>query len=104
MAWGWLDFLLRVEGSQGAVGHAVDGPVGVAVLVADGDREAAVVGPQQVDHLPGVVARQRQRRPLARVRRPVLPLFCCNNKTKQKYKNHFKFQISNFNFNFIQGS
>jgi len=29
-------------------GHAVDAPVGVAVLVADGDGEPAVVGP---DHL-----------------------------------------------------
>ena len=57
------------------MGHAIDAPVRVAVLVADGDGEAAVVGAQQIDHLAAVVARQRQRRTLARVRRPILPLF-----------------------------
>jgi hypothetical protein len=32
--------------------HAVDRPVGVALPVADGDAEAAVVGPHQVDGRP----------------------------------------------------
>lgn len=64
--------------------HAVDAPVGVTVLVTNGDRKAAVVGSQQVDHLPAVVARQRQRRPFARVRRPVLPLFCCNENQNER--------------------
>lgn len=35
-----------VKGSEGAVRHTVDGPLRVTVLVADGDGEAAVVGPQ----------------------------------------------------------
>ena len=62
--------------------HAVDGPVRVAVLVADCDGETAVVGPQQVDHLVVVAARQRQRRAFARVRRPVLSLVTCLFDTK----------------------
>ncbi len=65
--------------------HAVDAPVGVAVLVADGDGEAAVVGAHQVDHLVAVVARQRQHRALARVRRPVLALLACNKRTRIEF-------------------
>lgn len=57
--------------------HAVDGPVRVAVLVADGDGKTAVVGSQQVDHLVVVAARQRQRRSFARVGRPVFSLITC---------------------------
>jgi len=64
-----------MEDAQGSVRHAVDAPLGVTVLVADGDGEAAVIGAHQVDDLVAVVARQRQRRPFARVRRPVLALF-----------------------------
>ena len=37
--------ILGVKGSEGAVRHAVDGPLRVTVLVADGDGEAAVVSP-----------------------------------------------------------
>jgi len=69
------DELLGVQGTEGAMRHAVDAPISVAMLVANGDGETAVVGPQQVDHLSGVVARERQRGALARVGRPVLPLF-----------------------------
>ena len=57
--------------------HAVDGPVRVSVLVADGDGEAAVVCAQEVDHFVVFAARQRQHGPLARVRRPVLSLVTC---------------------------
>lgn len=45
-----------VKSSEGAVRHAVDGPLSVAVLVADGYGKAAVVCPQQVDHLSATVA------------------------------------------------
>ena len=82
------DELLGVQGTEGAMRHAVDAPISVAMLVANGDGETAVVGPQQVDHLSGVVARERQRGALARVGRPVLPLFSCKknkpNKTKKR--------------------
>lgn len=57
--------------------HAVDGPVRVAVLVADGDGKAAVVGAQEVDHLVVFAARQRQHGTLTRVRRPVFSLVTC---------------------------
>ena len=50
--------------------HAVDAPVGVAVLVADGDGEAAEVGSHQVDHL-ALLAAEGEVRLLTRVRRPV---------------------------------
>lgn len=60
--------------------HAVDGPVRVSVLVADGDGKTAVVGSQQVDHLVVVAARQRQHRSFARVRRPVFSLITYRNK------------------------
>ena len=75
-----------MEDAQGSVRHAVDAPLGVTVLVADGDGEAAVIGAHQVDDLVAVVARQRQRRPFARVRRPVLALFtCCHKIERKKY-------------------
>ena len=75
----WVN-ALGMEDAQGSVRHAVDAPLGVTVLVADGDGEAAVIGAHQVDDLVAVVARQRQRRPFARVRRPVLALFTCSDK------------------------
>jgi hypothetical protein len=40
--------LPSLQDPSGRLRHAVDAPVGVAVLVADGDREPAVVG---TDHL-----------------------------------------------------
>lgn len=54
--------------------HAVDGPLGVAVVVADGDGEASVVGPDEVDLL-ARPAGDGQRLALARVRRVVARLF-----------------------------
>lgn len=42
---------LAVEDAEGARRHAVDAPVGVAVVVAQRYREAAVVGPDQIDVL-----------------------------------------------------
>lgn len=36
---------------MGAGTHAVDGPFSVAMLVTDGDAEAAVVGSDEVDHV-----------------------------------------------------
>ena len=72
---GGLADLLGVQDPERAVRHAVDRPVRVAVLVADRDREAAVIGAHQTDHLSCLAARERQRRALARVRRPVLALF-----------------------------
>ena len=79
----WVN-ALWMEDAQGSVRHAVDVPLGVTVLVADGDGEAAVIGAHQVDDLVAVVARQRQRRPFARVRRPVLALFTCCHKIEEK--------------------
>ena len=63
--------------------HAIDAPVGVAVLVANRDGEASVIGSQQVDDFAAVVARQRQRRSLARVRRPVLALVRCGGERRK---------------------
>ena len=51
-----------------AVGReAVDGEVGAALLVADGDREAAVVGPHHADHVARPRAPDVHAVPLARV-------------------------------------
>lgn len=50
--------------------HAVDRPLGVPVFVADGDAEAAVVGPDEVDHVTGVTLHV-EGRALAGVRRSV---------------------------------
>ena len=55
--------------------HAVDAPVGVAVLIADGYGEAAEVGAHQVDHLT-LLAAEGQVGALARVRRPVAGTSC----------------------------
>ena len=66
--------LLVMKHAMRAQTHAVDGPLGVAVLVADGDGEATVVGPDQVDDVVAVAAHV-QRRTLASVRRPVLRSF-----------------------------
>ena len=46
--------LLALEDSGCSRRHAVDAPVGVAVLVADGDGEPAVVGPDHLDRLVGL--------------------------------------------------
>lgn len=51
--------------SPGAV--AVDRPFRIAVLVADGDGEAAVVGADHVNHIPGVAV-DVESRPLAGIR------------------------------------
>jgi hypothetical protein len=40
----------------GAGRHTVDGPVGAALVVADGDAEPAVVGAHNLDELPGPAA------------------------------------------------
>jgi hypothetical protein len=77
--------------------HAVDGPVCVSVLVADGDGEAAVVGAQEVDHFVVFAARQRQHGPLARVRRPVLSLVTCWIFLKKKT------EMIKLHFSFVQG-
>ena len=47
----------------------VDGPVGVSVAVADGYAEAAVVGADDADRLPGAGARDAHLLALAVVRR-----------------------------------
>lgn len=65
---------------MGAGTHAVDGPLSVAMLVADGDAEAAVVGSDEVDDV-ARVAVHVERRALARVRRPV-PRPLCGAKRK----------------------
>lgn len=57
--------------------HAVDGPIRVSVLVADGDGETAVIGTKEVDHFVVFAARQRQHGTLTRVRRPVFSLVTC---------------------------
>jgi hypothetical protein len=62
---------LLVDHPQGARFHAVDAPRRVALLVADGDGEAAVVGSHQVDLLP-LLALDFQARTLAPVLRPPL--------------------------------
>ena len=62
---------LLVDDSQGARFHAVDAPRGVALLVADGDGESAVVGSHQVNLL-AVLAFDLQARSLAPVLRPPL--------------------------------
>ena len=43
------EFLPFIENPERSWLHAVDAPVGDALVVADGDGEAAVVGPHQVD-------------------------------------------------------
>ena len=98
----WVN-ALWMEDAQGSVRHAVDAPLGVTVLVADGDGEAAVIGAHQVDDLVAVVARQRQRRPFARVRRPVLALFtCCHKIEKKKIFSSFACHFNNFTIFFLK--
>lgn len=55
---------------MGAGTHAVDGPLSVAMFVANGDAEAAVVGSDKVDHV-SRFAVHVERRAFTRVRRPV---------------------------------
>ena len=62
--------LPRFDDPQRPGRHAVDAPVRVAVVVADGDGEAAVVGPDDVQEL-ALLAGAGQPRALARVRRQV---------------------------------
>ena len=40
-----------MQHAVGSPAHAVHGPLGVAVFVADGDRETAVVGAYEVNHV-----------------------------------------------------
>ena len=53
----------------GAGRHTVDGPVGAALLVADGDAEPAVVSPDDLDELP-LATGHLQLLTLTRVPRP----------------------------------
>ena len=62
---------LLVYHAQGARLHAVHAPRRVALLVADGDGEAAVVGAHQIDLL-ALLALDLQARTLAPVLRPPL--------------------------------
>lgn len=71
--------LLVVQDAVRPGTHAVDGPLGVAMLVADGDAEAAVVGPDEVDHVTRV-ALHVEGGALARVRRPVARPLCRGGK------------------------
>lgn len=66
---------LRVQHAQTLRRHAIDAPVDVPMVVADRDREAAVVGAYQIDQV-ARVAFDRQRFALARVRRLVLGRAC----------------------------
>lgn len=54
--------------------HAVDAPLRVAVVVADGDREATVIGTDQMDQL-AVFTLDLQRLAFARVGRVIAGLF-----------------------------
>lgn len=45
-------YSLHVQNPKTLGRHAVDAPFGVAVVVADCDREAAVIGPDKLDQLP----------------------------------------------------
>ena len=67
---------------MGALGHAVDGPVGAPLLVANGDAEAPIVGANNLDELAGR-APHLQLLPLARVPGPnTRPIVACNKKDK----------------------
>lgn len=63
-----------VKHSQRLGRHAVDAPLRVAVIVADGDGEAAVVGADQMDQL-AVLTLDLQSLAFARVGRVVAGLF-----------------------------
>ena len=60
----------------GAGRHTVDGPVGAALLVADGDAEPAVVGPHEADARPRLTVNV-QHAPLTTIARPSFSP--CNN-------------------------
>ena len=64
-----LDNEPRFDDPESARRHAVDAPVGVAVVVADSDGEAAVVGPDDSDGA-ALVALDPQRAALAAVLGP----------------------------------
>lgn len=64
-------YSLWLQDPQTLVGHAVDAPLVVAVVIADGDREPAVISADQVDVAP-LAALDCQCLALARVRRLVL--------------------------------
>lgn len=69
--------------------HTVDAPVGVAVVVADGDREPSIVGPDEVDD-GTLAAADLQGLAFARVRRLVSGLWneeTVGLETKNTYTN-----------------
>ena len=70
--------------------HAVDAPVGDALVVADRDGEAAVVGAHHLDHRVARLARDLQRLALASVRRlvfcPVRILACKIKGEKREFQ------------------
>lgn len=73
---------LRVfDDIEGTRGRAVDTPVEVAVLIADADAEAAVVGTEQMHNVAGL-ATYPQLPPFARIGCAVLAFFWKNT---QKY-------------------
>ena len=55
---------------SGLGGHAVDAPVGLAVFIADGDGEAAVVGADDLNVLIALLALDHQLLALAGVASP----------------------------------
>ena len=62
--------LLFLEDVSGLGGHAVDAPVRLAVVIADGDGEPAVVGADDLDVLLGLLALDQQLLALAGVPSP----------------------------------
>lgn len=64
---------------MGAGTHAVDGPFSVAMLVANGDAEAAVVGSDKVDYMTGIAVHV-ERRAFTRVGRSVSRPLCGGKK------------------------
>jgi hypothetical protein len=66
----------------GAGRHTVDGPVGAALVIADGDAEPAVVGAHDLNELPGPTA-HLQLLALAGVARPDAGVvLSCNTKSR----------------------
>ena len=47
-------FSLVLKDVSGLGGHTVDAPVGLAIVVADGDAEPAIVGSHDLDRLLGI--------------------------------------------------
>ena len=66
-----VHYSLGLQDPETLVGHAVDAPLVVAVVIADGDGEPAVISADQVDVAP-VATLDGQGLALARVRRLVL--------------------------------